>query len=968
MKAKSMVDERFVQHASLVTNDSDRIGDEDKEKFATAARNSLIAAYCSSDYRILSGTRDPQDPALDGFRAAQQEEKHILHHHEPGAAPTELFSKRLAAQEPEYLGNQPGHLAVEAWRKHLRSEKYKSPQAAAAFMKMLCRVHEISPRHQGDVEVRIANLKAKQQELRCAYRAIPRIFAKDMRQLIGVQRRKAAEYLDYGTDDSDDEDQLPPVQYYREVNWHDLAKEHQRARPGGKVDRTSEQFYRDLAVRENQKLRAHQEQREKRLESRRMMKLKQFVARRRHANTVIRFWDAVEKLARERFFSNIGRDGAGKRAQGLDLDLSDKLAYSKAPMLDELRKILHADVLPGVDKKLLAVVRTYKEPPAGVEKVVAWLAGARQQTIDWNDLSEFFRVSIDPDEREEEDDEAGLDELSENSPSIGQWWEENRQRFIVLDFRKHSELVRNARRRAAEGNPAPLLAAAARPDPFPEAVAVLWVERAPFSFVGLKATFADPANSTTKSPKLRKRAVVLVEDQEDDLLADENEKSQPLLVEIEDEEQPDEEAGGAVVEEKAVFLPRAATLQHSAVFSSHQTRKLLRHLDLQTLSVAAVNPIDRDGRMEIVWKSEMEIPHSGNRSSKQIGSNFSKAPGPAQKEKSQQKAARRMFEQFADALDKHAKKKPKGTQFYRASEWWGVEEKRLEDEAKKKSGSVVAAAGGSAAASSKAKVGDNSKADAEVGWRQLDEVAFGLTKESQKQVPAAAGVVKKSGDETTRSKAVPVYYCLSEGERKRILREYRNEADDLNEVPGFQVSVGAPTFIKVEATSEQLRDALQLILKARDMPVVFATSSSRGVRTFAFDPRTEGPTAARRLALLWAKRASLLLDMHLKKDKLRIARFIGPENITNGVITLDQRVRWVESELRPFVVAIEGDTSVDPPAPPLILTGKQATAFSRLKHIDRIICARMVNTDFKTAMQEPTKPPRKKRGAANEGQ
>eukprot|EP00392_Amoebophrya_sp_AT5.2_P010220 g10273.t1 len=89
-------------------------------------------------------------------------------------------------------------------------------------------------------------------ELRSAHRGMCHIDAKENKQSFRVQRRHAAEYLDYGTsDDSDCEDALPPQPPpKRPANWYNLLQKDNKIKPGDTVDRAYEQFYRAEAAKE----------------------------------------------------------------------------------------------------------------------------------------------------------------------------------------------------------------------------------------------------------------------------------------------------------------------------------------------------------------------------------------------------------------------------------------------------------------------------------------------------------------------------------------------------------------------------------------------------------------------------------------------------------------------------------------------------------------------------------------------
>eukprot|EP00392_Amoebophrya_sp_AT5.2_P010219 g10272.t1 len=614
------------------------------------------------------------------------------------------------------------------------------------------------------------------------------------------------------------------------------------------------------------------------------------------------------------------------------------------------------------------------------------MGGARADTINWKDLSEYFGNQMDVAEREEEEEEEGLAELDAVHEDIGNWWKENRDAFIILDFREiNAQLTdRQMELRAAaapassgsasggnDSSSSSAVAVAAAPvtdaiassssgdgevessvvnraavapqNPqqhasvfvakkfFPDAVAISWIERQPFSFCGIAATIEE--------------SEIVVDDEEDDLLAGD---------------------GGAdqfeAVSKAEVVTP--TSYNAADVFSSHADRNLLRRLDGTAIAVHAARPASESGRMEIIWSSVANVPGSGNRSSKAVGKNFAKGNAGDAAAPSTRKGIWRLIEQFAKKHDERqtANRKAKGSLFYRAYQWAQHEREKQELESRKKR---AAAAVAKAAAKKAKEDADEAKgtSSAAINRKQSTRWMPAVPQEEQEETDSEAPLAPDEKKAVERKpNANSIYMVLSEAERKRMLRDLREEHRDRFKVPGFGVSVGAASWIKVQRIDQTLRNQLQLVLRAKDMPSLFATGSARGVRTFKLDPRTDSPQTATSLGHLWAKRTSLLLSITMGRGVRANKYWIGEENLVDGQLLLQHRIDFVMNQLRPYIVAIEGDSTSDPIIPPAAdLHGKQASAFATLKLLNRGFMARLVTTDWRTAVQEPERPARKKR-------
>lgn len=163
-QAREKVLRNFLPNANVVTLDSTRISDAEKIIFNDAARNALTTAFASFCYRISSGARDVQEQIMEQYRESRRLHRDGLPAAcRPGNIPSPVaLARKFISKDVKHCGNTPGDVCVASWRKRLRG---KSDEELLAVFDMLNGVMQVSPRHQADVEVKIANLKSKQQVL-----------------------------------------------------------------------------------------------------------------------------------------------------------------------------------------------------------------------------------------------------------------------------------------------------------------------------------------------------------------------------------------------------------------------------------------------------------------------------------------------------------------------------------------------------------------------------------------------------------------------------------------------------------------------------------------------------------------------------------------------------------------------------------------------------------------------------------
>eukprot|EP00392_Amoebophrya_sp_AT5.2_P010401 g10461.t1 len=983
---KLLEEPHFQNNTAVATLDSARVTAAHKRRLRSSAVNALRTGFCSLDFRVTSGNRARLDTWQEEYRAGTEQDKaadFVLDDAAAAAAAGEpnqkakakvsvrrkvtkirtitarlnVIKRFLNEERTWKVGDTPSDFCIAAWRKQMLKdagfeEGTLDLERLIPVWDFLCVAVSVSPRHQADVECAISQLKQKQQELRSAFRGILRIDAKHIKQMLSVEREKAKNFAGYGTRTA-----APPKQEKakktdaptRHSWWHECQRATGK-RPGESKedgDHDDEHAYRAAAkehnVRNQEKaVTFRQNQAAKELQA------KQTLSQRySKAATQLEYYNVLERRARERYGANVGRSGAARRTNAklseteIVLSLpapstgssfassSAAVLYSRTAMLNYMRDLLEAKIVPSADYKLLEVVRLYAQPSCGLERVVAWLAGARKDQLEWEDLQEYLD---DYSERKEEDDEAELEALEHAHPAVQVFFEQHPRAHIVLDLRNVRDQIQ-----PPEDHERALTKKLVGPQTLPEGdcVAVLWCDRQPFSFCGQMGKFL-----SRTGPEVVEVEIVI--DMEDDLLAGDGFQS-PRQIEI----APGPQFGP---QECVVQLPEQFRYRDN--FSSAFWREALRSLDGKQipLHAAEINEF-APNELRVIWSSTAMVPSSGSNRSKTVGGAYAAAPAAVPKPERKlgdELPFQRQFREQVEAEEKRMRQA--GGNFYQVHQL--------------RPGGAIAATSSSAAAGNSA------------------------TASSRAGAHAAASILGsgKMAEADSSGNISRLYDPLSEAEKKRRLMMHRAQhekqelvraARSIESVPGFEIKILSIKQVSAEPVEKQYKEMLPKLMAAIAMPEELGCQSKVGMRTFAWDPTDEsegGDTlgAAKKMAYLWAQRTKVILDCVLGRDKLFLYRAFGDSESfqDSKTFTLEQRRDYMQNEIMDFVAAVEGNDALGIPGLDGLPTRWKNVFEEKLKNISTVLVRRLIHTNWSQAVSHGQFKPKKRRTttAASDGE
>eukprot|EP00392_Amoebophrya_sp_AT5.2_P014067 g14203.t1 len=422
------------------------LADHQRNRLRIAATHALHASHVNFWRRVSSSVADSCEQFLARFRRVSGEAQNGLHA-EPRAV--EQMTEEWANPSEESLKRRPAlvnnneAICVEQWKRLLRPLKDADRVRA---VKWLSKGILASARHQADCERKVARVKSRQQENKNAHRSIARINMLEIKQTVSTGWKKAQDYADLGTDDSEEEqdrfwlsnpgDDGEEELFYTNseldnmahgVSWYTLQQKRKKVF-GNEVPELTDQEKKELrakAIEINQRKRENEERREKEADSRRMRKQEGWVERQERAVPQLKFFEALALRVKSRFECQIGSGGSGlkkhmaaaptvavcdgdtekpaPRVSPLLHGVLPKIFYAKHRKLEELKHQLETkDPDLGERWKMLTEqMQLYKVVSCGVEKLAAWIGGcttAKDSEMTWGKMAALLREDIDEDD------------------------------------------------------------------------------------------------------------------------------------------------------------------------------------------------------------------------------------------------------------------------------------------------------------------------------------------------------------------------------------------------------------------------------------------------------------------------------------------------------------------------------------------------------------------------------------------
>eukprot|EP00392_Amoebophrya_sp_AT5.2_P015067 g15257.t1 len=919
-------EKRMEKHMNFVTLGSSSFGPSQRRLFRIAAIHACMAAACMFFWRVC-GVRDKQAQFLERFARAV---KHELE--------AELLSAWFdeGVQQNERPNASLDEICLQQWRKQVgricQDARDRAPedrilaqveisQAGASVLRQVAAGVRGSSLHQGDCEVKIARLKSRQQEHRSAHRGIMKIDALEIKMCVVLGEQSAKECEELGGDseeESEPDDGIGEGQGVfealnkrksrpkmkkaltksycgedlavrkRPANYYNLHMRGRKIKFGEEVrdeiDANEETTLREEAYELSQKMLLLQIAHAKRVKELAEAKRIHRIHRQKRAQPQIEFYASLKRRAIQRLRGNKGRARGTGNATG-------EAGYSIEKVLDTIRTLLEVSD-PDLGKKLIVdqVLTLWKQPPAGLERVVAWLAGARcGKTKYWEHVSDAF-FALGDEVRLSEDAEKA--ELAEANPETQAFWENNADCFIAVEFKSWKPEVVIC----AETGQTWESVSAVPAENFPEVAVVYFAQRNPQHFLGSagallyegeNGALGGRSDETTSLPVLDKFAEGGKKEKEERFNVFGTGKKKPTSIreKLAKLEKQEEDEKNKQRPKNRLFRTRTWQPVAPRACSTEATKK-------KTKGKGA-------GAKQTKKQQQEELEPLSNEFFEDPELSVEDPPGASRErilpaEQSQGGAKRR-------------------------SESAPAAERPLKQQKSEEDGVGVSVPPDSSASR-----------DEEAAEAQQPETGDGEAHHDDEN---------EGEDEQGHG----MYDDRANEERREAIREEDREklkglrvGFGVGNIPGFEVHVVDLTKVMARAVREEYVETIELWLSANGMAYLLGMRGRTASRTFTFDAAVADTKAARALGLLWCARTWLLWRYYHGKLKGHFEDRLKPAQ------------EWMMTKLQPYINAAQ-DATQDGAG----LATVQRNAYQMLKTMPVPLLARLATNNFVDCLKAP---------------